>query len=240
MGHGFWFSLLEMLGDTPGHSYNCSKAQDREYLAGYMCLDWEKCKEILDKLAELEAIDAGLWRENIIWSDNFVLRLADLYRRRACLCPQKPTLSRVNDGKNTQSKVNKIKEDKSKEKKEKKTFPADSIEVSLASFFIGILDSRGYEWPKNKKPDVQCWAAEFDKLIRLDGREPERIRAVLTWCQTRGNFWQPNILSPATLRDKWGRLTEDMKNGRKQQQGSPSGPGSGEYIPGAGRKDYGF
>jgi hypothetical protein len=52
---------------------------------------------------------------------------------------------------------------------------------------------------------------------------------------------------PATwLNDK--RWNDDLKpsnnsggsNGHRKQQGSSLGPGSGEYIPGAGRKDYGF
>ena len=47
-------------------------------------------KEILDSLAELGAIDANLWTEGIVWSDNFVERLSDVYKKRGTKIPQKP------------------------------------------------------------------------------------------------------------------------------------------------------
>ena len=45
---------------------------------------------ILDKLAELDAIDAELWENGIIWSDHFVANLAPVFARRNSALPQRP------------------------------------------------------------------------------------------------------------------------------------------------------
>jgi len=47
---------------------------------------------ILDKLAEIEAIDAALWAEKIVWSDHFVSNLESVFDRRKSAAPQKPGL----------------------------------------------------------------------------------------------------------------------------------------------------
>lgn len=98
-----------------------------------------------------------------------------------------------------------------KKKKTSKVFDVDSREYKLAEFFVGLLDARGYEWPKGKKPDLQTWAAGFDAIMRIDGRGYDRIREVLDWCQ-RDSFWMSNILSPGKLRDQWGKLADQMRH----------------------------
>jgi|GEM_PF-6293345 len=58
------------------------------------------------------------------------------------------------------------------------------------------------------------WAADIDRLIRLDGKLPEEIERVIRWCQS-DSFWKSNILSGAKLREKWDHLQVKMQgNGR--------------------------
>jgi len=64
--------------------------------------------------------------------------------------------------------------------------------------------------PDFKKPDLQAWAKDLDRAIRLDGRAPERIEAVIRWCQA-DPFWQANILSTAKLREKFDQLELKME-----------------------------
>jgi phage replication O-like protein O len=52
---------------------------------------------------------------------------------------------------------------------------------------------------------VMMWAADLDKLHRLDGQSIEDIRRVIEWCQS-DPFWKKNILSGASLRKQWDRL----------------------------------
>jgi hypothetical protein len=64
--------------------------------------------------------------------------------------------------------------------------------------------------PKATPQAMAKWAAEMDRLIRLDGREPAEIRTVIDWCQN-DLFWRANILSPPALRKHFGRLNLAMK-----------------------------
>lgn len=56
----------------------------------------------------------------------------------------------------------------------------------------------------------ESWAAEIDKMHRLDKREWKQIRAIIEWCQ-QDSFWWKNILSGATLRQRFDRLEDDQK-----------------------------
>ena len=53
---------------------------------------------MLDILAKLEAIDAELWQERIIWCQKFVNWLQDVYTKRRRELPQKPLLRGENSG----------------------------------------------------------------------------------------------------------------------------------------------
>lgn len=64
--------------------------------------------------------------------------------------------------------------------------------------------------PKFKKPDIDKWAVNIDRLIRLDKRDPNEIKSVIAWCQDN-DFWQDNILSTKKLRDQFDQLSMKMK-----------------------------
>ena len=103
-----------------------------------------------------------------------------------------------------------------KEKKEKKekNYPADSVEWRLAEMLLDlILEAK----PDFRRPDLNRWAVEIDRMIRLDGRRPERIEAVIRWCRADA-FWQSNILSTAKLRKHFDRL--ELQMGRDTPQES--------------------
>jgi hypothetical protein len=100
------------------------------------------------------------------------------------------------------------KEGKEGKSKTKKTFSSDSIEIGLAEFYAKLIKGRGCE---EKLPSsFQGWASDIDKLIRIDGRPPERIKEVMEWVQG-DSFWQGNILCPSKLRNQWGKVTDRMK-----------------------------
>lgn len=124
-GYAFWFKLLELLGSTAGQFFDCNKPENQEFLSAKTRIEWDKCCQILDTLSILEAIDSGLWKKKIIWSDNFVEGIKDAYRRRKDLLPQKPTAKEVIDSKNpVNDDINpqsKVKESKEKVKKNKNT-----------------------------------------------------------------------------------------------------------------------
>jgi len=119
-GYAFWFKLLELLGTSEGHFIDCNDLSTREYLQSVTRTDANICTEILNLLSNLQAIDTQLWETScIIWSDNFVKGLSDVYRNRRVENPIKPPIytqesasNGITTPRNPQSKV---KESKVKE-----------------------------------------------------------------------------------------------------------------------------
>jgi hypothetical protein len=90
-GYAGWFKLLETLAGTENHVIGVGNSMDIEYLAARLHLKTDKTKLILDKLAELEAIDRELYAQGYIWCQNFVDRLKVLYdKRQDKQLPQRP------------------------------------------------------------------------------------------------------------------------------------------------------
>jgi hypothetical protein len=68
---------------------------------------------------------------------------------------------------------------------------------------------------KNKDPkytgNPHCWVLDIEKLIRIDGRDPEEIQKVITWTKQPDNFWFAHIMSGKQLREKFPQLVAQMK-----------------------------
>jgi hypothetical protein len=130
-GYAFWFKVLELLGITDGHVYDCRNTANWEFLLAKTRVSEIIASSILQKLADLEAIDKELWKDKLIWSDNFVKNLLPLYSNRKSDLPKKPIstsrnpvdegllgvetpITEITTPQNTQSKVNesKVKESK--------------------------------------------------------------------------------------------------------------------------------
>lgn len=128
-GYAFWFKLLELLGGTNGMYYDCNNIPDMEFLLAKTHLSNETACNILNTLADLEAIDKELWYEGkIIWCQNLVDNVNDAFKRRTSEVPKKPLLhteTPAQENKCMQKpsdddvSVNKNGEKKVKEKKEK-------------------------------------------------------------------------------------------------------------------------
>ncbi len=123
-GYAFWFKILELLASNEGHYYDCRNIAKWQFLQAKTHLSENICIEILTLLANLKAIDPELWNQKVIWSDNFVTGISDVYRNRRVETPPKPTfllveipyIDKVSTDINPQSKV---KERKGKERKGK-------------------------------------------------------------------------------------------------------------------------
>ena len=90
-GYSFWFKLLQLLGKSPGQYYDFKKPADWEFLlAKTHQSDPEKAKDILETLVVLDAIDAELYANGVIWCQKFVDRVADAYDRTVAGAPQRP------------------------------------------------------------------------------------------------------------------------------------------------------
>lgn len=85
---------------------------------------------------------------------------------------------------------------------EKNLLVATPIELQLAEFLLEkILEKK----PDFKRPNLQSWAKEADRMLRLDKRKPRRVKEVIVACQ-KDPFWSRNILSMRKLREKFDQL----------------------------------
>lgn len=92
-----------------------------------------------------------------------------------------------------------------------------SREFELATLLFSLIQQND---PKAKKPNLQTWAKDMDGIIRLDGRDPPEVEAVIRWCQ-RDPFWKTNILSAGKLRKQFGQLAMKMKGGNGNGKPEP-------------------
>jgi hypothetical protein len=100
------------------------------------------------------------------------------------------------------------KNEKNEENEKKSSCNAEALRLS--ELFLELIVQRKGDL---RRPNLDRWARDMDRLIRLDGRTPERIEAVIRFCQ-RDPFWQNNILSVAALRRQFDRLELLMQQRR--------------------------
>jgi len=92
-GISAWWLLLERISRTRNHVISTRNSEDMEFLAAKMHFKPDRLKEILTKMAELEAIDPPLFERGLIWSQNLVDRLESVYKSRKQTPPTRPSLS---------------------------------------------------------------------------------------------------------------------------------------------------
>ena len=99
-----------------------------------------------------------------------------------------------------------------------KVFADESQELLLAQKLKTLILSNN---PKARVPDnLQKWAYEIDKMIRLDKRTPKEIESVIEFSQN-DSFWMANILSVAALRKQFDRLYLQSKRQRNMKPNQP-------------------
>jgi len=131
-GYAFWFKLLELLAKTQGHFYDCNNTLHWEFLLTKTLVKEDTANNILDILANLGKIDSELWQSRVIWCQNLVENVADVYKRRQAETPHRPSYDLqkhmiilvnadnnagkegVSDNRNRQSKVKESKVNQSK------------------------------------------------------------------------------------------------------------------------------
>lgn len=110
-----------------------------------------------------------------------------------------------------------IKEPKNLEPNKKPSSP-EAVRLSgvLADMILQNNPGNTSLGEKQRDATVKKWAADIDKLIRIDGKAPEEVERVIRWCQ-QDSFWKGNILSGAKLREKWDQLTVKMQGNGKDK-----------------------
>lgn len=106
---------------------------------------------------------------------------------------------------------------KSLAKPRKKATPAhdeDSREMKAARYLLTRIRANH---PTTKEPNLKEWAADFDAIFRIDGRDPRQVAVVIDFAQS-DDFWFRNILSPKSLRKNFDKVAAKMPKGPRSPQ----------------------
>lgn len=144
-GYAFWFKLLEILGDSEGHYYDCGNSANWKFLLAKTHVDEVSAEKIIQTLIDLGQVDEELWKEKVIWVQNFVDNLTELYRKRSSNIPLKPLLhtetSKEDSFRGENPDTEEVKSAEIPQRKEKESIVKDSIgkekesnEISTSSF----------------------------------------------------------------------------------------------------------
>jgi len=114
-----------------------------------------------------------------------------------------------------ENRINKNRENKNKINSDNFTEPLTESQKQALELSELLLISHRKEFPdylsgKDTKKITEKWAADVEKLIRIDKKSPETIKRVILWVKTLGNFWFQNIESGKKLREKFERLYGQM------------------------------
>jgi len=180
-GYAFWFKLLELLGSSDNQVYDYNNLADWEFLIAKTKVSEEKAHDILKTLADVGAIDGELLAKKVIWCENFVKGIEDVYRKRRQNRPQKPV---IDDGNPTTPVVSatetpqsKVKETKVNNNKEKK-----------GDIFLKAWKDFKEMRKKIKKPMTD--KAEEMLLNNLDKLTKDKVEQVAILNQSVFHCWQ--------------------------------------------------
>jgi hypothetical protein len=98
-------------------------------------------------------------------------------------------------------------------RRKKSSLPPITEGQRLAQMLRGHI-LRNNPSAKVREGQIQKWAIEADRMVRLDGRTYQQIENLIDFSQN-DDFWFANILSMGKLREQFDQLTNQRK--RKQQ-----------------------
>ena len=82
VGYVFWFKLLEVLCQSGTFSLSWDNIAQRDWLITETFTNEQQALEILDYLAKINAIDAELWKNHLVWVQKLIDNLNPVFIRR--------------------------------------------------------------------------------------------------------------------------------------------------------------
>lgn len=96
-GYAAYYKILELLGSSEGHFIDYNEGKHQFYFAAQLQCDVEESLKILQTMADIGAIDKEIWNDKkVIWNQEFVDKLSELYSRRQGETPSKESIISAN------------------------------------------------------------------------------------------------------------------------------------------------
>ena len=211
-GYAFWFKLLSLLCRADGQVYDYNNPASWRLLLAETQVDEDIANKVLQILADIDAIDKELHSHKVIWVQNLVDNLEDVYnRRKNGSMPTKPVvvddnviydIVNVNDNPvdvntNPQTKLNQTKLNQTKLNQTK-------------------LVKHKYGQFKN----VLLTDPEKGKIIERFGEEgfQERIDNISLGIESKGYKYKSHYAAILN----WERMGEQRSGTHKQGTGKPT------------------
>ena len=210
-GYSLMWKLLEFLGKSENHYIDMNKSINIQFLCERAYLSQDRLLEILDKFAELDFIDAKLWEEKIIWSENFVLRLKEFYTKLKKPLPERPTIKAItNSMPNLSSTAN-------------NNNLANLNHPEIGDSIPEIGDKTGINLPPLQPPLIKNKIKNIELDIEREKEKKEKERKESSLSQNNFIFSKENIIkilnnNPKIKNGEINAITENYIANRKQWQ----------------------
>ena len=186
-GYAIWYKTLELLASSDNHYIDLRDDTNLLFLISKFKTTEEKINNIYDLLAKLNAIDSHLWKNKIVFSENFVKNIEDAYRRRSSDCLHKLDLCRHLSIKCEQ------KSSKSEQKLANKTKLNNTILNETFDWLDTDFEDVFYRWMDYKKSKNQSYKnddskkAFYLKLKRIANDSAFKAQEIIE--QSMANNW---------------------------------------------------
>jgi len=118
------------------------------------------------------------------------------------------------------SQVNSDSTSSSKSSSQEKRDP-NRDEIRLARMLLNSILSWKPNFKEPSTANLESWASDIEKAIRLDHRSPAEMETIIKWLPahsgSHGFMWRNNILSGATFRKQFDKLDIAMRPGSPTQ-----------------------
>ena len=112
-------------------------------------------------------------------------------------------------------------------KQKAKTEPSrEAIELATLLHVEILQNSRDF---KITQAQLRSWEATADRMLRIDGRDPEKAATLIRWAQ-RDDFWNRNILSMDKFRKQFNQLAAKARPRNEKPQQKPPRSAAGQVI----------
>ena len=222
-GYAFLFKVLETLGMSENHFIDCRNAADYEFLLAKTKVSRESAEGIMELLTTLGTFDVELWKDRIIFSENFLKNIQSVYerRKRKCMskqdlcihlslkCKPKPASKPLPSAETPQSKVKKSIGEKSEGEDEE---ISDEISpAQKAREFFKKIESENLEETAERKKFYNYWT-EKNKSGTKERWELEKTfdvdRRFATWQRNALQFNSPSYGKNQRDRIRSGHVSE--------------------------------
>jgi hypothetical protein len=220
-GYAFWFQLLEELGSSNGHYLDLNSEEYCEFLSAKTLVSVTEMMSVLDLLSRLDAIDQRLWQKKIVWSQNFVDNLAQVYAKRVVSAPEKPvsvTETLVSGDGNPQSKVKESKVNIYDDKSSSGEITIKSMPITLEELNDGEVTYESFEakTPKKYKGKSKSYARIAITYLQLRNEGGNVLRYYPDikelWELAEKTIKPDNIEKEIIARIKVFKLYQESKN----------------------------